>query len=225
MAGFRTPGPLGLDFNSPVADSGTLAVTRMPPPGPMQAHLPTPQAPLSPALTPDGESRPLTAGETAMCRLVFADAIDYSRVRVHNGEYLWFGLQDDDTAMTPNGELYFNPKHFKEDFSASVVSDRHWFMHEMVHVWQYQLGYSVRWNGLQRWKLKYSYSLETDKRLGDYDMEQQGQILADYFVIHILDAPRAASSMEHQTPTGRQLYLSVLADFLNDPASPDHLPK
>jgi hypothetical protein len=224
MAGFRIPGPLGLEFNNPIADSGTLAVTAMPPPSLMRTRLPAQQA-LSPALTREGESRALTAGEVAMSKLVFADSVDYSKVRVHNGEYLWFGLQDDDTAMTPNGEMYFNPKRFKEDFSASVVSDRHWFMHEMVHVWQHQLGYSVRWNGMQRWKLQYSYSLEADKRLGDYDMEQQGQVIADYFAIHILKAPTAASTFDYQTPEGQQLYLAVLADFLGDPSSKSNLPK
>ena len=220
MAGFRVPGPLGLDFNSPLADSGTLAVTEMPPPSPPHAAVPP-----SAAATPEGESRPLTTGEIAMCQQVFADSIDYTKVRVHNEEYLWFGLQDDDTAMTPNGEIYFNPKHFKEDFSAAVVSDRHWFMHEMVHVWQYQLGYSVRWNGLQRWKLKYSYSLAAGKRLCDYDMEQQGQVIADYFAILLLKSPTAASTLDYQSPEGQQLYLSVLADFLSDPSSKSHLPK
>ncbi len=220
MAGFRVPGPLGLDFNSPMTDSGTLAVAEMPPPSPLHAAEPPPAA-----ATPEDESRPMTTGEIAMCKLVFADSVDYTKVRVHNEEYLWFGLQDDDTAMTPNGEIYFNPKHFKEDFSASVASDRHWFMHEMVHVWQYQLGYSVRWNGLQRWKLKYSYSLQADKRLCDYDMEQQGQVIADYFAIHILKSPTTASTLDYQSPEGQQLYLSVLADFLSDPSSKNHLPK
>jgi hypothetical protein len=221
MAGFRIPGPLGLDFNSPVADSGTLAVADMPPPSLMQAAL----REQPPATTPEGESRAMTAGEIAMSKRVFSDSVDYAKVRVHNDEYLWFGLQDDNTAMTPNGEMYFNPVRFKEDFSASVVSDRHWFMHEMVHVWQYQLGYSVKWNGLQRWKLQYTYSLEPGKRLCDYDMEQQGEIIADYFAIHILKSPSAASNVSYQTPEGQQLYLSVLADFLSDPSSRGNLPK
>ena len=29
--------------------------------------------------------------------------------------------------------------HFKEDFSQGEDGDKHWFMHEMVHVWQHQL--------------------------------------------------------------------------------------
>jgi hypothetical protein len=62
-------------------------------------------------------------------------------VRVHNDEFLPFDLQPDNTAMTPNGEIYFNPSRFKEDFSLSTPRDQHWLMHEMVHVWQYQLGY------------------------------------------------------------------------------------
>jgi len=52
-------------------------------------------------------ARHLTVGEVFMARSVFQGAIDYNRVKVHNGEYLWFGLQDDDTAMTPNCELFF----------------------------------------------------------------------------------------------------------------------
>ena len=56
-------------------------------------------------------------------------------------------LQPDDVAMTPNGEIYFNPKHFKEDFALGAFSDALWFMHEMVHVWQHQLGYPVRLRG------------------------------------------------------------------------------
>jgi len=94
------------------------------------------------------KSRPLTAGEVAMARQIFNDSIDYSAVRVHNEEYLPFGLQSNKTAMTPNGSMYFNPDYFVDDFSA--VDDRGfklWFIHEMTHVWQYQLGYSVSWHG------------------------------------------------------------------------------
>ena len=90
--------------------------------------------------TPEGSSRPLREGEIRMAYKIFKNSIDYSQVRVHNEEFLPFGLQPDNTAMTPNGELYFNPTRFKEDFSLADEGDKHWFIHEMVHVWQYQLG-------------------------------------------------------------------------------------
>ncbi|MDF3931133.1 type VI secretion system tip protein VgrG, partial [Pseudomonas citronellolis] len=51
---------------------------------------------------PEGDERALTAGEIAMARRVFQDAIDYSRVKVHHGGWwLFLGLQN--TAVTPNG--------------------------------------------------------------------------------------------------------------------------
>lgn len=98
-------------------------------------------------VAPENEARPLTAGEIEMARPIFRDALDYSAVRVHKGAYL--PGQNERTAMTPNGEMYFLPKDFQEDFSILESDMKMWFVHELVHVWQYQLGYSVRWNGLK----------------------------------------------------------------------------
>jgi len=78
------------------------------------------------------KSRPLTAGEVAMARQIFKDSIDYSAVRVHNEEYLPFGLQSNDTAMTPNGSMYFNPDYFVPDFSTENEGSKMWFIHEMA---------------------------------------------------------------------------------------------
>ena len=57
-------------------------------------------------------------------------------------------MQNSDTAVTPFGEIYFPEKHFKHDFSTEQSNDKHWFMHEMVHVWQYQRGMAVAIKGL-----------------------------------------------------------------------------
>jgi hypothetical protein len=141
------------------------------------------------------KSRPLTAGEIEMAKLVFKDSIDYASVRVHNEEYLPFGFQDDNTTMTPNGELYFNPSHYTQDFSNEAPHIKIWFIHEMVHVWQYQRGYRVKWNGF--WlaisggyagQSAYKYDVtETYKTLSDYNMEQQGDIIAHYFGANYLN--------------------------------------
>ncbi|MEL1266388.1 PAAR domain-containing protein [Pseudoxanthomonas putridarboris] len=83
----------------------------------------------------EDRGRALTEGEIAMASDVFKDAVDYSKVKVHGTPYLPFGAQPDNTAMTPNGEMYFNPDWFKDDFSVQRPAQKHWFIHEMVHVW------------------------------------------------------------------------------------------
>lgn len=174
--------------------------------------------------TPKGKSRPMTPGEIAMAKVIFKDSIDYSQVKVHNGEYLWFGLQPDNTAMTPNGEMYFNPDYFKEDFSVSENDgDKHWFIHEMVHVWQYQLDYPVKLRGAIRIGLSYKYTLEEGKSLSDYNMEAQGEIVADYFAVKVLGNPAPMSQRRYADSLS--LYEDgVLKTFLANPADRSSLP-
>jgi len=174
--------------------------------------------------TPEGEARELTAGEIAMVCTIFKDSIDYSRVLVHNGEYLWFGLQPCDTAMTPNGEIYFNPTHFQEDFSAvreAVI--KHWFVHEMTHVWQYQLGYPVKLRGAIRIGLSYRYRLGKGRKLSDYNMEAQGDVLADYFALKILNKPDAMREIGYAASL-TTYEKETLIDFLANPANSASLP-
>ena len=125
--------------------------------------------------------------------------------------------------MAPNGSLYFHKSCCLLDFSTGTIHARHWFLHEMVHVWQHQLGYAVRLRGALRLGLPYNYELAADKTLADYNMEAQGDLLADYFMLRHLRSsvylrqPRYASSLP--------LYEQVLAGFLADPASPANLPR
>ncbi|WP_332877881.1 DUF2345 domain-containing protein [Massilia sp. S19_KUP03_FR1] len=173
--------------------------------------------------TPEGEARGLTPGEIAEAQSIFFDSIDYSKVKIHNGEYLWFGLQPDDTAMTPNGEMYFNPKEFLPDFSTTI-RDTLWFMHEMVHVWQYQLGYWVRFRGAIRIGLDYRYTLDERKNLSSYNMEAQGNILADYWAIKKLGDGAALEIFEKKHKDDISLYEKVLAKFISNPSDKTNLP-
>jgi hypothetical protein len=167
--------------------------------------------------------RVLTEGEIAMASLLFGDAIDYARVRVYSRRYLPFGLQPRDCAMTPNGHLYFHRSRCLLDFSTGSEQARHWFMHEMTHVWQHQLGYPVRLRGALRLGLSYRYRLSNERSLSDYNMEAQGDLLADYFVLKHLNAPAA---MHHQGgPDALGLFERVLAGFLANPSQRQHLPK
>ena len=152
-----------------------------------------------------------------MAALLFGDAIDYAPVRVYRRRYLPFGLQPKNCAMSPNGSIYFHHSCFLSDYSAGDPVARHWFMHEMAHVWQHQLGYPVRLRGALRLGLAYRYELRAHATLADYNMEAQGDLLADYFVLKHLARPEAMRQPRYRHSLA--LYEAVLAHFLRAPAS------
>jgi hypothetical protein len=114
-----------------------------------------------------------------MCREVFAEAVDYERVRVFNRKF-WFA-QPARMAMAPNGNIYFHPARYLDDFSAAPVLTRGWFVHEMAHVWQHQQGINVYLAMLNR---TYDYSpLLPGRPFHRYGLEQQCEIAADYYLL------------------------------------------
>lgn len=138
------------------------------------------------SLLQEGKSRKLTAGEILLAKKVFRDGIRYEKVSVFNDSYLPFGMQSRDVAMTPNGSLYFRAPNYSDDFSKEYGRIQHWFIHEMVHVLQHQIGMNVRMRGLLSWAASYNYSLPPDKKLSDFNMEQQASIISDYFcLVHL----------------------------------------
>ncbi|MFJ4056163.1 hypothetical protein ACIPZC_22285 [Pseudomonas sp. NPDC089743] len=118
--------------------------------------------------------RPLIEGEIGLARLLFKDSINYGSIRVYNKKY--FAFHPKEMAIAPNG----HPADFKEDFSIERTRLKRWFIHEMTHVWQHQLGYPVLWRVLIRFGLPYRHELAEGRRLSDYNMEAQGDVLADY---------------------------------------------
>jgi hypothetical protein len=93
----------------------------------------------------------------------------------------------------------------------------------MVHVWQHQLGYPVRLRGAIRIGLSYRYELRPGATLADYNMEAQGDLLADYFALKYMHNPRIMRQQRYAGSLG--LYEEVLAGFLADPASAANLPR
>lgn len=165
-------------------------------------------------------ARSLTVNEIAMASLLFRDAIDYSRVRIHARRYMPF--QPKHCAMAPNGSIYFHHSRCLDDFALGDAVARHWFMHEMTHVWQHQLGYPVRLRGAIRLGLSYDYELAPHKRLADFNMEAQGDLLADYFSLkhdwpgHAMRRSQFASNLD--------LFEQVLSDFNANPSSFANMP-
>lgn len=157
-----------------------------------------------------------------MAALLFGAAINPARVRVFNRRYLPL-VQPRNCAMTPNGSIYFHPSCFLPDYTAGDPHTIHWFVHELVHVWQHQLGYPVRLRGALRIGLPYHYDLRQDATLADYNMEAQGDLLADYFALKFMRDPRV---MRQRRYAGQlALYEDVLAGFRTDPQSRANLPR
>jgi hypothetical protein len=169
------------------------------------------------------QSRTLTDGEIVHCRRLFGPSVDYARVRIHARGWFPFGWQLRHTAMAPDGHVWFRPEDFRPDFDREPAWRLLWFLHEMVHVWQWQLGYPVAWRGAMRLGLSYRYELAADKRLGDFNMEAQGDLLADWYALRWLDAPGALR--RRPCPGALALFETVLADFLMQPADPANLPR
>lgn len=166
-------------------------------------------------------SRRLTPDEVAMAALVFGESIDYARVRIHARRYLPF--QPRNCCMTPNGSMYFHRSRFLPDYTRGDPLVVHWFLHEMAHVWQHQLGYAVRLRGAVRIGLPYDYDLAPGKTLADFNMEAQGDLLADYFALRHLHSPETMRQPRYANSL--PLYEAVLAGFLADPGCVENLPR
>ncbi len=129
-----------------------------------------------------GGLRLLTFGEISLAQGLYGYTIQYNKVWIHHGSYLPFGMQENNTAMTPNGEIWFETNVYRDDYSVSSVRYNYLFLHEMMHVWQHQRGMNVRMRGLMSWAANYQYDLDK-KALSKYSMEQQASIVSDYWLL------------------------------------------
>jgi hypothetical protein len=128
------------------------------------------------------ESRALTAGEIAMCRTIFGDAIDYPKVRLVKGK--WWPFQPRNGAMAPNGNIYFHPAAggWSDDFSSEILARQGFFIHEMTHVWQSQDRGRLYLPLMRHPFCRYSYALEPGKPFEHYGLEQQAEIVRHRFL-------------------------------------------
>jgi hypothetical protein len=135
-------------------------------------------------------ARGLTAGEIALARSVFGDAIDYARVQVRQRKWAFF--QPRGIVMAPMGHLHFHPmsRDYCDDFSCPAENSieraralKGLFLHEMTHVWQAQT--RGRWYlVLMRHPFStYDYALRPGWPLARYGLEQQAEIVRHYWLL------------------------------------------
>lgn len=72
------------------------------------------------------------------------------------------------------------------------------------------------------WPVPYAYALRDGAALGDFNMEAQGDVLADYFALKFLRQPGVMRQPQYANALA--LYESVLARFRATPADRRNLP-
>jgi len=139
--------------------------------------------------------RGLTHGEIELARSIFDDAIDYSKVRLIEGKWWPFHLRR--AAMAPMGNIWFHPDGggWSTDFSNEALSRQGFFIHELTHVWQAQMGGRLYLPLMRHPFCRYDYRLVPGKPFSRYGIEQQAEIvrhrfLADRGVVVPLVPPR-----------------------------------
>lgn len=127
-------------------------------------------------------SRMMTANEIAMAQTVFKSEIKYEKVRIFNEKWAFF--QPKDRAMAPNGNIYFPEGNvdYVDDFAQATIHAKATFIHELAHVWQHQHGANVIVRGASNRNYDY-LPLTVDAKFDDFGVEQQAQIIRDYFYL------------------------------------------
>lgn len=173
-------------------------------------------------------SRKLTAGEKSLVTQVYKNSVNTGLVRVLNEKYAPF--QSDDVLMTPDGNIYAGTAYLA-DYSTGSSNDASVFIHEMAHVWQKQnnvldptwaaVGEFFR-NGFN-YDAAYDYDLDAKKDLLDYAIEQQAQIIQDYFQIFHQKRGPWGNNMKNNVGTAERdkLFKAVLARFIANPSYPN----
>jgi hypothetical protein len=140
------------------------------------------------------ECRLLTPGEVELARSIFANAIDYSKVRLFKGK--WWPFHPRRAAMAPMGDIWFHPDGggWSEDFSKESLGCQAFFIHELTHVWQSQKGGRFYLPLMRHPFCRYAYRLKTGKAFARYGIEQQAEIVRHRFLAdrgaHVPAPPR-----------------------------------
>ena len=119
--------------------------------------------------------RKMTLGEKALAQGVFGSALRMDDIEIIAHRFV---LQH--YAISPNGHIYFNEKDWQDDFSKRPLNEQSWLIHELTHVWQIQQGIAVIRKALL--DRRYSYVIEQGKNFLNYGVEQQAQMVQDYFM-------------------------------------------
>ncbi len=121
--------------------------------------------------------RTLTDGERTILEKLYGESINYDEVRIKHGGILMIIYP----GLTIGNTITF-PRHWEAD----TLKKQALLVHEGCHIWQYQnfgLGYIPR-ALLETLTERNAYSVNFDeaKSFREYDIEEQCEIVAEYFL-------------------------------------------
>lgn len=126
-------------------------------------------------------SRPLNRWERKLAYSVFGDSINYDRVRI-----------DELALVGPRQRMFCYVSFYMINSWGNMQNST--LLHELVHVWQFEhlgIAYIPRALNAQKTVMGYNYGginqlksyYEEGKSLRDFNMEQQADIITDYYRI------------------------------------------
>lgn len=121
------------------------------------------------------KARNLTEAEKKLAQMVFGSQLQLDHIQI-----IAHRLVLKHYAVSPNGNIYFHKDDWCEDFSTQSLSTQSWLIHELTHVWQLQQGIAVIRKALM--DRRYQYVLKVGKSFLQYGVEQQAQMVQDYFI-------------------------------------------
>ena len=165
-------------------------------------------------------SRALTEGETALGRSIFADLVDFDRIRIIRRSW---GAP----AIVFGSTITFPPSTgAPEDFAAEGLQERAWLVHELTHVWQFQTNaLATLWSwagvvlsgGYGRGLPGYRYALPL-KEWETYNLEQQASLVEHADLLSLTGSCVRA-------PAGRRSAITGRAFLSGSNPSPSHAPR
>jgi hypothetical protein len=140
------------------------------------------------------EKSPLDEKELAAARFVFGESLDYSKIRLARGARLMTWPRRK-MSRTPHNTVYFSKRYSAHKDSLDYFAYEDILIHELTHVWQTQhrvpfrekLGTALRvvFNKTKPYNYGGNFALRKKfkgkSHFRDFNTEQQGNILRDYF--------------------------------------------
>ena len=125
------------------------------------------------------EDSPLTPEEISMAQTIYGNTIDYSKVRI---------VTDKPSAFLPWGSMTIGNTIYCPRGRGGLKPE---FIHEMMHIWQNQKDGGL-WSAVKLFlespqgyisKEVYKYEADSTKKMEDYNIEQQGNMARDLFLL------------------------------------------
>lgn len=122
--------------------------------------------------------QPLSAKEILIAKSVFSESIDYKEVKIKSGGLLTWIYP----GVTVGNTIAFPKKAYDEE----NLEDQALLIHELTHVWQFQHeGIRYLFQALYAEVFTdnpYVIHYEESKSFQDYDVEEQAEIAAEYYL-------------------------------------------